>query len=130
MKTKIAFICVHNYCRSQIAEALAKRYASNDIEIYSAGTQLKDNINQDAIRLMKKIYDIDIEKTQKPKLLHDIPKVDYIIKMGCNVSCPDIDGIKEDWSIEDPSGKDDVFFIETIKLIEKKVVDLFSRIKK
>ena len=87
-KTKIAFVCVHNSCRSQIAEALTKKFASNSIEVYSAGTELKDQINQDAVRLVKEIYGLDMEETQKPKLLNDIPEVDYLITMGCNVVCP------------------------------------------
>lgn len=73
---KIAFICVHNSCRSQIAEALGKKLAGDKFEFYSAGTEIKPQINQDAVRLMKEIYDIDMEKTQSSKLLQDIPPVD------------------------------------------------------
>ena len=62
-KTKVAFICVHNSCRSQIAEALGKHLASDVFESYSAGTETKPQINQDAVRLMKQLYDIDMEKT-------------------------------------------------------------------
>ena len=87
-KKKVAFICVHNSCRSQIAEAFGKYYADNIFESYSAGTEVKSQINQDAVRLMKKYYGIDMEKTQKSKLLTDIPKVDIVITMGCNVDCP------------------------------------------
>ncbi|NHI78644.1 arsenate reductase ArsC [Lactococcus petauri] len=71
---KIAFICVHNSCRSQIAEALGKKLAGDKFEFYSAGTEIKPQINQDAVRLMKEIYDIDMEKTQSSKLLQDIPR--------------------------------------------------------
>ena len=85
---KVAFICVHNSCRSQIAEALGKYYASDVFESYSAGTELKNSINPDAVRLMKEIYDIDMKKTQHPKLINDIPDVDIAISMGCNVGCP------------------------------------------
>lgn len=88
MKKKVAFVCVHNSCRSQIAEALAKQFGGEILEVYSAGTQIKDGINQDAVRLMKEMYNIDMEKTQKPKLIEDIPEVDYLITMGCNVVCP------------------------------------------
>lgn len=85
---KVAFICVHNSCRSQIAEALGKHFANGIFESYSAGTKLKPQINQDAVRLMKKIYGIDMEKTQYSKLLSEIPPVDVVITMGCNVECP------------------------------------------
>ena len=55
-RPKVAFICVHNSCRSQIAEALGKHLAANAFESYSAGTETKPQINQDAVRLMKQLY--------------------------------------------------------------------------
>ncbi len=127
---KVAFICVHNSCRSQIAEALSKKFASDVFEAYSAGTETKDKINQDASRLVKEIYQIDMNETQKPKLLEDIPKVDVVVTMGCNVACPSlICKHTEDWGLEDPTGKADDEFVKTIKTIEEKVLDLKSRIK-
>ncbi len=131
MKKKVAFICVHNSCRSQIAEAFAKKYGSNILEVYSAGTVLRQHINQDAVRMMKKMHNIDMEQTQKSKLLEDIPEVDYVIKMGCNVVCPTLKAnIKEeDWGIDDPSGKGDDEFEKTINIIEKKVLDFIDEIK-
>ncbi|HJH07864.1 MAG TPA: arsenate reductase ArsC [Fusobacterium ulcerans] len=124
-KKKVAFICVHNSCRSQIAEAFGKYYADNIFESYSAGTEVKTQINQDAVRLMKKNYEIDMEKTQKPKLLDDIPKVDIIITMGCNVECPFLPcEYREDWGLEDPTGKSDEEFIKVIEIIRKKIIEL------
>ena len=64
IKPKIAFVCVHNSCRSQIAEALGKHLASDIFESYSAGTDTKDRINPDAVRIMKQLYGIDMEETQ------------------------------------------------------------------
>lgn len=130
-KTKIAFVCVHNSCRSQIAEALTKKFACDSIEVYSAGTELKNQINQDAVRLVKEIYGIDMEETQNPKLLEDIPEVDYLITMGCNVLCPILpyDVKKADWGLEDPSGKSDEEFIKTIKEIESKVHKLIEEVE-
>ncbi|WP_314693286.1 arsenate reductase ArsC [uncultured Abiotrophia sp.] len=130
-KTKVAFVCVHNSCRSQIAEALTKKFAGDSIEVYSAGTELKDQINQDAVRLIKEIYAIDMEETQKPKLLDDIPEVDYLITMGCNVVCPILPYTvkKDDWGLEDPSGKNDQEFIKTIKEIESKVHKLIEEVE-
>ncbi|MHD0316948.1 arsenate reductase ArsC [Fusobacterium sp. THCT1E2] len=124
-KKKVAFICVHNSCRSQIAEAFGKYYADNIFESYSAGTEVKTQINQDAVRLMKKNYEIDMEKTQKPKLLGDIPKVDIIITMGCNVECPFLPcEHREDWGLEDPTGKSDEEFIKVIEIIRNKIIEL------
>ena len=130
MKKKVAFICVHNSCRSQMAEALGKLYGSEVFYSYSAGTETKPMINQDAVRIIKDLYNIDMNETQKSKLLNDIPEVDIAIKMGCNVVCPVVfaDHV-EDWGLEDPTGKDDEEFIKVAKTIEEKIKDLVKRIK-
>ena len=124
--TKVAFICVHNSCRSQIAQALGRHLAGDVLDCYSAGTQLRPRINPDAVRLIRQIYGIDMEATQYPKLLSDIPQqVDIVITMGCNVSCPVLAcRHEEDWGLEDPTGKGDDEFIKTIKAIEEKVLAL------
>ena len=127
---KVAFICVHNSCRSQIAEALGRKLASDVFESYSAGTETKPKINQDAVRLMKQVHGIDMEKTQYSKLLSDIPQVDVVITMGCNVQCPFLPCThREDWGLEDPTGKSDEVFLETIRRIEEKVLELKSRMQ-
>lgn len=124
---KAAFICVHNSCRSQIAEALGRHLASDVFESYSAGTETKPQINQDALRLMKQLYGIDMERTQRPKLLSEIPPVDIVITMGCNVACPYLPSKhREDWGLEDPTGRSDDEFMKVIRTIEKKVLDLRS----
>lgn len=129
-KPKVAFICVHNSCRSQMAEALGKHFASDVFESYSAGTERRPQINQDAVRIIKDLYKIDMEETQSSKLLDEIPQVDIVIKMGCNVVCPVVNGEHiEDWGLDDPSGKEDEAFIYTAKTIEEKVKDLAERIK-
>ncbi|MBE6087664.1 MAG: arsenate reductase ArsC [Clostridium beijerinckii] len=130
MKTKVAFICVHNSCRSQMAEALGKLYGNNIFESYSAGTETKPQINQDAVRIIKDLYNIDMNQTQRSKLLSDIPEVDIVVTMGCNVQCPFLPSKhREDWGLEDPSGKSDEEFIKTAKTIEEKVKELARRIK-
>lgn len=122
---KVAFICVHNSCRSQIAEALGKYYASDVFESYSAGTETKPMINQDAVRIMKELYGIDMENSQRSKLLSDIPPVDVVITMGCNVHCPYLPcSLREDWGLVDPTGKSDEEFIKTIEEIETKILEL------
>ncbi|MDP4121095.1 MAG: arsenate reductase ArsC [Bacillota bacterium] len=128
-KPKVAFICVHNSCRSQIAEALGKHFASTVFESYSAGTELNLQINQDAVRLIKTIYNIDMESTQYPKLLNEIPPVDIVITMGCNVICPYLPCKKRyNWGLEDPSGKSDEEFLEIIKQIEKNIKELMKNL--
>lgn len=128
MKEKVAFVCVHNSCRSQIAEALGKSLASEIFESYSAGTETKPQINQDTVRLMKEQYQIDMEETQYSKLLSEIPPVDIVITMGCNVTCPNLPcRHREDWGIEDPTGKSDEEFLDVIQTIHGKILDLAKR---
>ncbi len=130
-KPKVAFICVHNSCRSQMAEALGKHLAAEVFESYSAGTELRPQINQDAVRIVKDLYHIDMNETQRSKLLSDIPEVDIVITMGCNVSCPNLPCKHlEDWGLEDPSGKEDAAFVLTARTIEEKIIDLKQRIEK
>ena len=129
-KPKVAFICVHNSCRSQIAEALGKALASDVFESYSAGTETKPQINQDAVRLIKALYGIDMEQTQYSKLISDIPEPDIAISMGCNVGCPYLScDYREDWGLDDPTGKSDDEFMMIIKTIENKILDLKDRIE-
>lgn len=125
IKPKVAFICVHNSCRSQIAEALGKHFASDTFDSFSAGTETKPQINQDAVRIIKRLYGIDMEKEQYSKLISDIPIPDIAISMGCNVGCPFIGRPFDDnWGLEDPTGKSDDEFEIIIKQIEEKILML------
>ena len=127
---KVAFICVHNSCRSQIAEALGRHLAGDIFESYSAGTETKPQINQDAVRLMKQLYGIDMEATQHSKLLSDIPPVDVVVTMGCNVECPYLPcKHREDWGLDDPTGKDDGAFQQVIGTIRGKILELRDKVE-
>ena len=124
-KIKVAFVCVHNSCRSQIAEALGKKYLSDICDCYSAGTETKPQINQDAVRMMKKVHGIDMNASQYSKLFEDIPEADIVIAMGCNVVCPYVPGkLNLNWGLEDPTGQNDEKFLETIEAIEKNILEL------
>lgn len=128
-KPKVAFICVHNSCRSQMAEAISILYAADVFEAFSAGTEIKPQINQDAVAIIRELYDVDMNQTQKSKLISDIPPVDVVITMGCNVNCPYLPSkFREDWGLEDPSGRSREEFIKTAKTIEEKVEELRDRI--
>ena len=121
-KKKVAFICVHNSCRSQIAEALGKKLAGDVLDCYSAGTEIRPQINQDAVRLMKKLYDIDMEQTQYSKMFEQIPDPDIAISMGCDVGCPYIGREFDDnWGLPDPTGQSDQVFEQVIQEIEKRI---------
>ncbi len=129
-KKKVAFICVHNSCRSQIAEALGKHLAADSFESFSAGTETSLKINPDAVRIMKELYGIDMEQTQHSKLISEIPNPDAVISMGCNVGCPFFGRAFDDnWELEDPTGKTDEEFKEIIKKIEEKILKLKEEYK-
>lgn len=128
-KKKVAFICVHNSCRSQIAEALGRYFADGVFESYSAGTETKPQINQDAVRIMKKLYGIDMEATQYSKTFDEIPTPDIAVSMGCDVGCPYIGRAFDDnWGLPDPTGKSDEEFIEVIERIKDNVLQLKEKL--
>ena len=128
-KPKVAFVCVHNSCRSQIAEALGKHLAYDVFESYSAGTETVPQINQDAVRLMQQYYGINMEQ-QRSKLLRELPPVDIVVTMGCNVKCPYLPcKHREDWGLDDPTGLPDEVFLKTISSIYADILDLKRRIE-
>ncbi|WP_397428520.1 arsenate reductase ArsC [Proteiniclasticum sp.] len=131
MKPKVAFVCVHNSCRSQMAEALGKALAQEVFESYSAGTETKPQINQDAVRIIKEKYGIDMEDSQYSKLIAELPEeIDIVVTMGCNVECPNLPSKhREDWGLDDPSGKPDEAFHMIADLIKEKIIDLKERIE-
>ena len=129
-KKKLAFICVHNSCRSQIAEALGKKLAGDVFECHSAGTETKPQINQDSVRLMKELYDIDMEQTQYSKTFDKIPVPDIAVSMGCDVGCPYIGrAFDENWGLQDPTGQSDEVFISVIREIERNIIRLVDKEK-
>ncbi len=124
-KKKIAFLCVHNSCRSQIAEALGRHLRGDDFDFYSAGTETKPRINQDAVRIMKERYGIDMEQTQYSKTMEEIPVPDLVISMGCDVGCPYIGrGFDDNWGLPDPTGQSDEAFQAVIRQIEERILRL------
>ncbi len=124
---KVAFICVHNSCRSQIAEALGRHLLGGSFEFYSAGTETKPAINADAVRIMRELYGIDMSDHYS-KTIDSIPTPDIAISMGCGVRCPFAGRpFDDDWGLPDPTGKDDEEFISVIKRIEAKLIELESR---
>ena len=126
---KVAFVCVHNSCRSQMAEALGKKLAADVFVSFSAGTETKPRINPDAVRLMKQIHGVDMEQTQYSKLFSELPVIDVVVTMGCNVQCPMLPcKHREDWGLDDPTGQPDEVFLKTIRRIEEKILDLRARL--
>jgi arsenate reductase len=112
-----------------MAEAFGRVMGLGVFECFSAGTEKRDIINQDAVRIMKEIG-IDMEFHQRPKMFHEIPEPEIVITMGCNVDCPAIPCChREDWGLDDPSGKSDADFRVIRDSIKKKMEELVRRIK-
>ncbi len=130
MRKKVAFVCVHNSCRSQMAEGWAKKLGSDVLEVYSAGTEEYPEVKPNAVKVMEEVG-VDMSE-HKPKLLTEIPEeVDILITMGCNVVCPYWPNQhQEDWGLDDPSGGPLDDFRTTRDIIKEKVEDLIERVKK
>ena len=128
MKYKVAFVCVHNSCRSQMAEGFARTLGSDVFETYSAGTEDYPEVKPLAVAVMEEAG-VDMS-VQYPKLLSDIPsELDLLITMGCNVSCPFVPSKHmEDWGLDDPSGGPIEGFRVTRELVKSKVLQLIERI--
>lgn len=130
-KPKVAFVCTHNSCRSQMAEAISKIIAPDAFDAYSAGTEVKTEINSDAVKVIKELYGVDITQTQHPKLLEELPPVDIVVTMGCRVQCPYLPcRHREDWALEDPTGKSEEDFFNTANIIKEKIAELSKLISK
>ena len=130
MKKKVAFVCVHNSCRSQMAEGWARKLGRDVLEAYSAGTEKYPEVKPLVVRVMKEAG-VDMSD-HRPKLLSHIPAdEDILLTMGCNVECPNFPCLyREDWGLADPSGGSIDDFRKTRDLIREKVEDLIERIKK
>jgi arsenate reductase (thioredoxin) len=129
MKRKVAFVCVHNSCRSQIAEAWARHLGGDVLDVYSAGTEEYPEVKPGAVQVME---EAGISMAgQKPKLLTDLPEeIDIMITMGCGVTCPYWPNQhQEDWGIADPSGGPIEDYRETREIIKSKVENLIMRVK-
>ena len=133
MRKKILFVCVENAGRSQMAEAFAKRYGGEDVEVYSAGTMPASSIHPEVIEVMKE-RGLDLS-SKKPQML-DLKMVeaaDIVVTMGCSVEelCP-APLIKNfvNWNIEDPKGKPIEKVREIRDEVERRVLELLQQIKR
>jgi len=129
MKKKVAFVCVHNSCRSQMAEGWAKKLGSDVLEAYSAGTENYPEVKPLAVQVMEEAG-VDMSD-HHPKLLSStLAEVDILVTMGCNVECPYVPcRHREDWGIVDPSYGPIEDYRKTRDIIKEKVEDLIQRVK-
>ena len=124
-KPRVAFVCVHNACRSQMAEAIARILAGDVFDSFSAGTETKPAIDPTAVRLVREQYGVDMTETQYSKTLDALPEVDVVVTMGCNVQCPNLPcHRREDWGLDDPTGKEDSVYLAVMETIRQRVLEL------
>ena len=124
-KPRVAFVCVHNACRSQMAEAIARILAGDVFDSFSAGTETKPAIDPTAVRLVREQYGVDMTETQYSKTLDALPEVDVVVTMGCNVQCPSLPcRRREDWGLDDPTGKEDSVYLAVMDTIRQQVLEL------
>jgi arsenate reductase (thioredoxin) len=122
--SSVLFVCVQNAGRSQMAAGLVKLRSENRIEVRSAGSQPADQINPLVVEAMAEIG-VDIsEEFPKPITDDAVRAADVVITMGCGDACPIYPGKRyEDWTVEDPDGKD----LETVRIIRD---DIDNRVRK
>lgn len=127
-KKRIVFVCIENSCRSQIAEALAKKLCQNpNLEFVSTGTHPADEVDIKALEVLK---DEGIIWHGKPKILSNEEPVDIVVTMGCEVVCPVIPGAKIiAWDIPDPKGKTIEDYRKTFGIIKEKVTELIKEVE-
>ena len=124
-KPRVAFVCVHNACRSQMAEAIARILAGDVFDSFSAGTETKPAIDPTAVRLVREQYGVDMTEPQYSKTLDALPEVDVVVTMGCNVQCPSLPcRRREDWGLDDPTGKEDSVYLAVMDTIRQRVLEL------
>lgn len=117
-KPSVLFVCVHNAGRSQMAAGYLNHFASDRIEVRSAGSEPADKINPVAIQAMAE-EGIDIAGEQ-PKILttEAVKASDVVITMGCGDTCPFYPGKRyEDWVLDDPAGQG----IEVVRPIRNEI---------
>ena len=105
-KPTVLFVCVHNAGRSQMAAGYLRALAGDEVEVLSAGSAPKDQINPVAIQAMAE-EGIDIAGNV-PKILtvDAVKESEVVITMGCGDACPIFPGKRyEDWELDDPAGQ-------------------------
>ena len=128
VKKRIAFICVGNSCRSQMAEALARNLSkSSNLEFMSMGTNPARQVEPKALEVL---LEEGIIWHGKPKAIQNGEPIDIAVSMGCEVECPLIPGAKRiDWDIADPCGGDIDTYRRTLAVIKQKVTKLLKEIE-
>ena len=126
---RVLFVCVENSNRSQMSEAFARRYGTEVLEAFSAGSRPSGVVNPRAVEAMKEVgYDLTAHSS---KSIGEAPNgpYDYVITMGCGDDCPWVPALeREDWPLPDPKELPPEEFNAVRDEIERRVKDLISRV--
>lgn len=89
MKKRVLFLCTHNSCRSQMAEALVNHYLGDSFEAFSAGTEAT-RVNPLAAQVLAE-FGIDISHHHSKTLdVFARERFDFVITLcgSANEQCP------------------------------------------
>jgi len=133
---RVAFVCVQNAGRSQMATAFAEREreqrdAENRIEIITGGTQPAEHVHEEVVTVMDEAgFDL-ADRTPREVTPEELQAVDYVITMGCSAQdvCPATwNGENRDWGLDDPDGQELDAVREIRDEIELRVHELFDEL--
>ncbi|MFC7166123.1 low molecular weight phosphatase family protein [Halospeciosus flavus] len=138
MTTTVAFVCVQNAGRSQMATAFAEREVADrgledDVEIITGGTRPADHVHQEVVETMREEgFDLS-DREPREVTFEEIQRADYVITMGCSADdvCPaGWAGENRDWDLTDPDGKSPAEVRAIRDEIESRVVELFDELER
>ena len=125
---RLLFVCIENSCRSQMAEAFARRIGGEEVEAFSAGSRPSGKVNPRAIAAMRELgYDLSAHRS---KSLEELPagEFDAVVTMGCGDACPFLPArARHDWDLPDPKEMGEEEFRRVRDRIEEKVRALVGK---
>jgi len=130
--TRVAFVCVQNAGRSQMATAFAERERERrglNVEIVTGGTDPADSVHGEVVETMREL-DIDIsDRIPRAVSTAELESCDYVATMGCSTLALDATGVEvRDWALPDPDGEDPERVREIREAVAGRVADLFDEL--
>ncbi len=102
-KPQVLFVCVANAGRSQLAAALVRHYAGDQVVVRSAGSTPAADVHPGVRPVLAHLGAGD-DAFPKPLTDDAVRAADVVITMGCGDVCPILPGIRyEDWLVGDPA---------------------------
>jgi len=134
----LAFVCVQNAGRSQMAHAfaereLAERPLEDDVELVTGGTNPADHVHPEVVEAMRAVgFDLS-SRTPRTVTFEEIQRSDLVITMGCSADavCPaGWAGENRDWDLADPDGRSAAEVARIRDEIEARVAALLDELER